>query len=72
MQTIISIPGIHCESCASLIKDVSSEFPSVINTDVDLAAKQVTIDHDDHFPFEEWKKEIESLNPAYHVQSPSL
>jgi hypothetical protein len=29
MQTHVSIPGIHCASCAALIKDVSSEFSSI-------------------------------------------
>ena len=69
MQTIVSIPGIHCEGCAALIKDVSSDFPSVTHADVDLATKRVTIDHAEDFPFEEWKQEIESLDPKYRVQT---
>lgn len=67
MKTTVSIPGIHCASCASLIKDVSGDFPSIQRVDVDVDAKKVTIDHDDRFAFDDWKKEIESLNPDYAV-----
>ncbi len=68
MQTTVSIPGIHCTSCAALIRDVSSEFPSIKHVDVDLASKNVTIDHDEHFDMEKWTEEIESLDDKYKVQ----
>lgn len=67
MPTTISIPGIHCASCVSLIKDVSAEFPAITKIDVDLTKKRVTIEHGDNFDFAKWKEEIESLGDAYKV-----
>ena len=68
MKTIVSIPGIHCASCAALIKDVSSEFPSVKGIDVNIDAKKVTIDHDESFDIQKWMEEIEALDEKYKVQ----
>ena len=67
--TKVSIPGIHCEGCSRLIQDVSKEFEGITSVNVDLATKIVTIDHDDRFMFNDWKNEIESLNPDYKVHS---
>lgn len=67
MQTIVSIPGIHCASCAALIKDVSSEFPSIKSVNVDVDTKMVTLDHDERFDIRKWTEEIESLDPKYKV-----
>ena len=67
MQTIVSIPGIHCEGCSKLIVDVSNDVSGVTSVKVDLKSKQVTINHDNGFKFQDWKKEIEALNPDYKV-----
>ena len=67
MKTTVSIPGIHCDGCSALIKDVSSENPSVRSVDVDMATKNVTIEHDDAFDLSTWTAEIESLDPTYKV-----
>ncbi len=67
MIITLSIPGIHCTSCANLIKDVSSEFPSIKNVNVDIDAKKVTLDHDDTFNMQKWREEIESLDPKYKI-----
>jgi copper chaperone CopZ len=67
MNTIVSIPGIHCEGCAKLIKDVSTEFPTITKVDVDVASKQVTIEHNDQFDLPKWSEEIESLDPKYKI-----
>lgn len=67
MQTAVSIPGIHCAACANLIKDVSSEFPSIKNVNVDIDTKNVTLDHDDTFNIQKWTEEIESLDPKYKI-----
>lgn len=67
MQTAFSIPGMHCASCANLIKDVSSEFPQIQNIDVDLSGKKVTLDHGDDFDVTKWQNEIESLGDTYKV-----
>lgn len=69
MNTTVSIPGIHCASCAALIKDVSSEFPSIKNINVDVDTKKVTLDHDENFDMKKWIQEIESLDPKYKVHS---
>lgn len=67
MQTIVSIPGIHCASCAALIKDVSSEFPEIQRVDVDEKMKQVTLEHTDDFDVKVWTTGIESLGETYKV-----
>lgn len=69
MQTTVSIPGIHCASCAALITDVSNDFPSITTVTVDVAAKTVMIEHDEHFDLQHWTKEIESIDPKYTVHS---
>ena len=69
MQTTVSIPGIHCASCAALIKDISSEFASIKSVDVDVDTKKVTLDHEEGFDLQQWKKEIESLDRKYAVFS---
>ncbi|OGJ56068.1 hypothetical protein A2706_01950 [Candidatus Peribacteria bacterium RIFCSPHIGHO2_01_FULL_51_35] len=69
MKTTVRIPGIHCASCAALIKDVSSEFRSIQSIDVDLDQKTVTMDHDESFAMDAWKQEIEALNSDYRVES---
>lgn len=66
--TVVSIPGIHCEGCAKLIKDVSADVPSVTHVDVDLATKKVTIEHGAEFDLRKWTEEIQALNPKYIVQ----
>lgn len=67
MQTAVSIPGIHCAACATLIKDVSSEFPSIKNIEVDIETKKVTLDHDESFDRQKWTEEVESLDPKYKI-----
>lgn len=69
MQTTVSIPGIHCAACATLIKDVSSEFSSIKSVDVDIETKKVTLDHEEDFDLKQWKSEIESLDNKYAVFS---
>ncbi|TSC58575.1 MAG: hypothetical protein Greene041619_449 [Candidatus Peregrinibacteria bacterium Greene0416_19] len=67
-QTTVSIPGIHCASCAALIKDVSSGFPSLTSAEVDIDTKKVTLNHDEHFDMQKWTQEIESLDEKYKIQ----
>ncbi len=69
MQTVVSIPGMHCASCAALIKDVSSEFPSIKNINVDIETKKVTLEHDENFDRRKWTEEIEALDPTYKIHS---
>lgn len=67
MHTLVSIPGIHCPSCAALIKDVSGDFPAIRRVDVDLDAKTVSLEHNDGFDLAAWSAEIESLDPKYKI-----
>lgn len=67
MKTTVSIPGMHCNSCAEMIKEVSSEFPAVQDVNVDLDSKKVSIEHEDDFDTRLWVKEIESLGEDYKV-----
>lgn len=69
MKTIFSIPGMHCNSCISLIKDVSGDFPSIQNLEVNLDSKKVEIDHTESFDKNLWIKEIEALGETYKVQT---
>ncbi len=69
--TKVSIPGIHCEACAKLIKDVSSENVQIKNVDVDLNTKTVTLDHEADFDLKKWSEEIESLDEKYKIQPSS-
>ncbi len=67
METTISIPGMHCASCATLVKEVSGEFPSILSAEVDLQSKKVTLHHNEDFDMDAWTKEIESLGDEYKV-----
>ncbi len=67
MITKVSIPGMHCASCAALIKDVSGEFPSIKSVNVDTDTKIVTVDSDEGFDVQKWTEEIESLDPKYKI-----
>lgn len=71
MQTTVSILGIHCASCAAMIKDVSSDFPQIQNVDVDIEKKTVTLEHDEEFDKTKWSEDIESLGDTYKVHPAS-
>lgn len=68
MQTTVSIPGIHCDACATLIKDVSSDFPEIESVEVDINSKQVTLKHTEDFSKDRWTAAIEELGDTYKVQ----
>ncbi|MFA6039033.1 MAG: heavy-metal-associated domain-containing protein [Candidatus Peribacteraceae bacterium] len=67
MQTTVSIPGMHCASCAALVKDVTSAFPEIRHIEVDLETRRVTMEHDDAFTIEHWKDEVQGLGEEYTV-----
>ncbi|MSR87547.1 heavy-metal-associated domain-containing protein [Candidatus Peribacteria bacterium] len=69
--TTVSIPGIHCASCAALIKDVSGDFPSIKSVNVDVGTKKVTLDHDESLDMQKWTEEIEALDPKYKIHPTS-
>jgi copper chaperone CopZ len=67
MKTTVSIPGIHCASCEALIKDVSSEFPSITSVTVGLETKKVELEHEDDFDLSRWIEEVQLLGDKYIV-----
>ncbi|MBI2117764.1 heavy-metal-associated domain-containing protein [Candidatus Peregrinibacteria bacterium] len=67
MQTVASIPGLHCPSCVAMIREISGEFPAIQTVDVDLATKKVMITHTNAFDFQQWKREIEALGETYKI-----
>ena len=68
MQTLVSVPGIHCPSCAALLKDVSSEFPAITQVEVNVVQKTVSLEHDAALDFEAWAAEVATLGDAYKVR----
>ncbi|MFH1444478.1 MAG: heavy-metal-associated domain-containing protein [Candidatus Peregrinibacteria bacterium] len=68
MRTLVQIPGIHCQFCAVLIRDVSQEFPSIQNIDVNVDLKTVDLRHDGHFDLTSWTGAVEELNTSYTVK----
>lgn len=67
MKTTVSVPGMHCESCVSLIKDVSSDFPSIQQIHIDLNSKRIELEHTEDFSLDAWTREVESLGEKYKV-----
>jgi copper chaperone CopZ len=67
MQTTVSIPGIHCAACATLIKDVSSEFPQIQNVEVNEETKKVSLEHSEDFDLSKWIEEVQLLGDTYTV-----
>ncbi len=60
---------MHCESCVSLIKDVSSDFSSIQKLDIQLDTKKVEIEHAESFNKDLWIREVEALGDTYKVQT---
>jgi copper chaperone CopZ len=72
MQTIhLTIPGMHCASCAALIKDVSADFPAIQSVDVNLQTKTVTLECQPELDVAALSTAIESLGDAYKIISKS-
>ena len=44
--TRVSVPGVHCDHCQASIEGAVSKADGVARVEVDLATKQVTVDHD--------------------------
>ncbi|MFA6024339.1 MAG: heavy metal-associated domain-containing protein [Candidatus Gracilibacteria bacterium] len=71
MKTTVSIPGMHCNSCATTVKEVSSDFPAIQTVEVNLETKVVSVEHDENFDLAAWTEEIEALGEEYRVESHS-
>ncbi len=66
MQTTLSIQGMHCVSCKTLIEEVINEQPNVTSCEVDPTSGRTTINHDAPLDMEGMKKAITALGD-YHV-----
>ena len=64
---VIKIKGTHCNACKLLIEDVSKDINGVKSCQVDFKTGETTIEHDEHFDFNLFKQEIESLG-EYKVE----
>ncbi|HXZ62983.1 MAG TPA: heavy metal-associated domain-containing protein [Acidimicrobiales bacterium] len=48
MTTVeLSVTGMHCASCASLIEEVLAEQPGLVAAEVDLASERAQVTFDD-------------------------
>jgi len=45
MTTTLTAPDIVCDGCASAIRHALARVPGVSGIDVDVAAKEVTVEH---------------------------
>jgi len=49
MTTVeLSVTGMHCASCASLIEEVLAEQPGLLEARVDLGSERAAVTFDDH------------------------
>lgn len=69
MKTVLSIPGMHCNACETLIRDVSLDFPEITAVEVDLDTKTVTLEHGDEADLQPWKAAITLLGDSYAIVS---
>ncbi|MBI2631677.1 heavy-metal-associated domain-containing protein [Candidatus Pacearchaeota archaeon] len=61
METIITIKGMHCNSCKLLIEDVIKENPNVVSCSIDFKTGKAVVKHNKPLNKERIRKEIESL-----------
>ena len=61
MKTTITVKGTHCQSCATLINDICSEFPGVVKCDVDVKTGKTVIEHTGKLDLGKIKKAIEGV-----------
>lgn len=67
MKTVVSIPGMHCDSCISLISEVSHDFPAIRALNIDLKTKRVELEHAEDLDVAAWTSEVESLGGQYKI-----
>jgi len=46
-QETLKIPALHCSSCGNTVKGVLNPLPSVEVTQIDVEAKQVSVQFDE-------------------------
>ena len=61
MKTTLTIKGTHCASCKALIEDVCKDTKGTKACAVNFQTGETTIEHDESFNWQTFKKEVESL-----------
>lgn len=61
MKTIITIKGMHCESCKVLIEDTCKDIKGIKSFKVDFKTGKTEIEHAKPIDLNAVKKEIENL-----------
>ncbi len=67
-KTTITIEGTHCDSCKLLIEDVCKEAGAK-SCIVNFETGKTTIEYDENFDWQAFKKEVEGLG-QYKVDLP--
>jgi Cu+-exporting ATPase len=67
MQTTLQVPGVTCAGCQQTIEGALRTVPGVTAARVDLAAKQVAIEHGDAIPVDTLRTAVEQAGYAAHV-----
>jgi copper chaperone CopZ len=60
-STIVTINGLHCNSCKLLIEDECKDMKDIKSCDVDLKTGKTIIEHDKEFNPESFKSNVEKL-----------
>ena len=61
-KTSLHISGMHCASCAVLIRKSLEEVPGVHSANVNYANEQALIEHDETCQVESFSKAVEKVN----------
>ncbi len=67
MRTILSIPGICCDSCKRLIAGISSLFPQIRTVEVDILSHRVSLQHTEEFNVRSWIALLEHRSHKFKV-----
>lgn len=68
MKKTFTIKGTHCNACKFLIEDIASEIKGLQSCTVDFKTGRTEIEYDEHFDWDQFKKDVESAG-SYQVQA---
>lgn len=61
MKTILTVKGMHCESCKMLIEDACKDIKGIKSCKVDFKTGKLELEHEKPIDLNLIKKEIKSL-----------
>lgn len=67
-KSTVTIRGMHCPSCKTLIEDVAGDTPGVNSCAVDEKTGQATIDYDERLDWIQFGKELARVGPYQIVR----